>query len=269
MTTSLNSTPTVTSRDGTRIAFDVAGTGPAVILISGGSVDHTSTAPVAALLAEHFTVHNLHRRGRGESGDTAPYAVQREIEDIEAVIDAAGGSAFVWGSSSGAVLALEAARALPGKVAKLALWEPPYVLDPARRPPPDTARIYRDLVQAGRRGDAAEYFMKEVVRMPAEFVAGARTQPWWPKQEALAHTLEYDAILMGDYTLPEARVREVRTPTLVLSGEASFEFIRESARAVAALVPNGRHHSLAEQTHNVDPKVLAPALHDFFGAPHA
>lgn len=208
----------VTSKDGTPIAFDKSGTGPAVVLLSGGSVDHTSTAPLAALLAEQFTVYNLHRRGRGESGDTQPYAVEREVEDIEAVIDAAGGSAYLWGASSGAALTLEAARQLPDKVTKLALWEPPYILDPARRPPPDTASIYRELVSAGRRGDAVEYFMTKVVGLPPEFAAGARSQPWWPAQEALAHTLAYDATVMGDYSLPTEGIGAVQTPTIVLDG---------------------------------------------------
>ncbi|PYE53235.1 alpha/beta fold hydrolase [Deinococcus yavapaiensis] len=264
MTTNHASTQTVTSHDGTRIAFDRSGTGSPVILVSGGSVDHASTAPVAALLSTHFTVYNLHRRGRGASGDTAPYAVKREVEDIEAVLDAAGGSACLWGSSSGAVLALEAARLLPGKIRKLALWEPPFVLDPARRPPADTARTFHDLVAQGRRGDAAEYFMKDVVGLPPEFVANARRQPWWPRQEALAHTLEYDATIMGDYGLPEERVRQVSTPTLVLDGGASFAFIQEAARAVAERLQNGQYRTLEGQTHDVDAKILAPALQEFF-----
>lgn len=254
----------VSSKDSTLIAFDKSGTGPAVVLVSGGSVDHTSTAPLAALLAEGFTVYNLHRRGRGESGDTQPYAVEREVEDIEAVIDAAGGSAYLWGASSGAALALEATRLLPNKVTKLALWEPPYILDPARRPPPDTASIYRELVSAGRRGDAVEYFMTQVVGLPPEFAAGARSQPWWPAQEALAHTLAYDAAVMGDYSLPTERIRAVQTPTIVLDGEASFPFVLEAARTVTELLPAGQHRTLEGQQHNVDPKVLAPALEEFF-----
>lgn len=266
MTSTNPGTQTVTSKDGTLIAFDRSGSGPAVVLVSGGSVDQTSTAPVAALLAEHFTVYNLHRRGRGASGDTAPYAVEREVEDIGAVIDAAGGSACLWGSSSGAALVLEATRLLPGKVRRLALWEPPYILDPGRRPPPDTARIYREFVAAGRRDAAAEYFMKEVVRLPPEFVAGARGQPWWPAQEALAHTLEYDATVMGDYSLPEERIKEVQTPTLVLDGGASFPFVQETARAVAERLPQGQHRTLEGQQHNVDARVLAPALEEFFNA---
>jgi pimeloyl-ACP methyl ester carboxylesterase len=253
----------VTSKDGTIIAFDQLGTGAPVILVSGGSVDRGSNAALATLLAEHFTVFNYDRRGRGPSGDTLPYAVEREVEDIEAVVKAAGGTAYLYGTSSGAALALEAARQLPS-ITKLALWEPPFILDPAMRPPADTAKIYRDLVAAGRRGDAAQYFMEKVVQMPPEFVAGARSQPWWSSQETLAHTLEYDATIMGDYSLPTERVAAVQTPTIVLDGGASFPFIRETAAAIAALMPNVQHQTLEGQEHNVSAEVLAPVLVEFF-----
>jgi pimeloyl-ACP methyl ester carboxylesterase len=256
----------VTSKDGTTIAFDQLGNGPAVILVSGGSVDRSSNAGLATLLAEHFTVFNYDRRGRGPSGDTLPYAVEREIEDIEAVADATGGSAYLYGSSSGAALALEAARGLPSKITKLALWEPPYILDPARRPPADTAKTFHDLVVAGRRGDAAQYFMEKVVGMPPEFVAGARSQPWWPAQEALAHTLEYDATVMGDYSLPTERITAVTTPTVVIDGGASFGFMRETADAIAKLMPKAQRRTLEGQQHNVDAKVLAPVMVEFFNA---
>src|SRR5439155_18049586 len=193
----------VTSKDGTSIAFDRLGSGPPVILVSGGSVDRWSNAPLGTLLATDFTVYNYDRRGRGPSGDTPPYAVQREIEDIEAVIGAAGGSAGLYGTSSGAALALEATAA-GAPVTKLALWEPPYILDENARPPsaPEQVAAYDKMIGEGRRGDAAEYFMTKVVRLPAEFAAYARTQPWWASQEALAHTLPYDATIMGDYSLP-------------------------------------------------------------------
>ena len=255
---------TVTSRDGTTIAFDRLGAGPAVVLVSGGSVDRMSNAPLAALLAEHFTVFNYDRRGRGPSGDTPPYAVQREIEDLEAVIAAAGGAASVYGSSSGAALALEAAATgLP--ITKLALWEPPYFVDDSYpRPPTDTARTYTELVQAGRRGDAVEYFMMQVVGLPPEFVSQARQSPFWQAQEDLAHTLAYDATIMGDYSLPTQRVATVRTPTLVLTGGSSFPFMHSAARAIADLIPGGQTETLPGQEHNVDPSVLAPALTAFF-----
>src|SRR5215216_1992011 len=195
----------ITSNDGTTIAFDRLGEGPPVILVCGQSTDRSSNAGVAALLAPDFTVFNYDRRGRGDSGDTAPYAVEREVEDIDALIKEAGGSAFVYGMSSGAALALEAA-ASGLAITKLALWEPPFILDDSRpRPPADTARIYTELVSRGRRGEAVEFFMRQVVGLPAEFVAQARKAPWWPAQEALAHTLAYDATIMGDYSLPSER----------------------------------------------------------------
>ena len=253
----------VTSKDGTSIAFDQLGQGAPVILVSGGSVDRGANAALASLLAEHFTVFNYDRRGRGPSGDTQPYAVEREVEDIEAVVKAAGGSAYLYGTSSGAALALEAARQLPS-ITKLALWEPPFILDPTMRPPADTAKTFHELVGAGKRGDAAEYFMAKVVGMPAEFVAFAKSQPWWAAQEAIAHTLEYDATIMGDYSLPEARVAEVKIPTIVINGAASMPFFQPSADAMVKLMANGQRKTLEGQEHNVSAEVLAPVLVEFF-----
>jgi pimeloyl-ACP methyl ester carboxylesterase len=254
----------VTSKDGTTIAFDRLGAGPPVILVSGGSVDRQSNAGVAAILASDFTVFNYDRRGRGPSGDTLPYAVEREVEDIEAVADAAGGSAYLYGSSSGAALALIAAEQLPATIAKLALWEPPFILDPSARPPADQVDQYNTMLAEGRRGDAAEYFMEKVVGMPAEFVAGARSQPWWAGTEALAHTLPYDATIMGDYSLPVDRAAGVTIPTIVLDGGASFGFMGPTADALAKVLPRGQRRTLAGQEHNIDPNVLAPALKEFF-----
>ena len=254
----------VASRDGTKIGFDRFGSGPAVILVSGGSVDRGSNAGLAANLAADFTTFNYDRRGRGVSGDTPPYAVEREIEDIEAVAAAAGGSAYLYGSSSGAVLALFAAEELRGTITKLALWEPPFILDPAARPPADQIEQYNRMLSEGRRGDAAQYFMEKVVGMPAEFVAGARTQPWWAATEALAHTLPYDATVMGDYSLPTERAAAVMIPTLVLDGGASFGFMGPTADALANALPNGRRRTIAGQEHNIDPDALAPTLKEFF-----
>ncbi|HEX8599037.1 MAG TPA: alpha/beta fold hydrolase [Chloroflexia bacterium] len=254
----------VTSRDGTVITFDQLGEGPVVILVSGGSVDKGSNAGLAELLASHFTVYNYDRRGRGESGDTQPYAVEREIEDIQALIEEAGGSAFLFGSSSGAALALDAA-ASGLSITKLALWEPPYILDGSRPPPPaNTAATYTKLVAAGKRGDAVEYFMTQVVGLPAEFAAHARNAPWWPAQEALAHTLAYDATIMGDYSLPAERAASVTTPTLVMVGGASFEWMSDTAQALADILPNGQRRTLEGQTHDVSPQAMAPMLVEFF-----
>ena len=253
---------TVISKDGTSIAFDRIGEGPAVVLVSGGSVDRMSLAPLAQELASDFTVLNYDRRGRGPSGDTPPYAIEREVEDIEAVVDAAGGEAAIFGSSSGAVLAMFAAEAGMG-IGKLAMWEPPYIPEGFPKPPPDQVEQYETMVAEGRRGDAVEFFMARVVGMPAEFVAGARTQPWWGATEALAHTLAYDARIMGDYDIPMDRAANVKVPSLVIAGGADMPFMRETAQALADALPDGQVRFLDGQGHNVDMTVLAPVLKEF------
>jgi pimeloyl-ACP methyl ester carboxylesterase len=256
---------TVTSKDGTRLAVDVVGTGPAIVLVSGGSVDRGSNAGLADVLKTDFTVYNHDRRGRGDSGDTLPYAVEREIEDIEAVIALAGGKAHLYGSSSGAGLALEAAAAgVP--VDKLVLWEPPYNLDPAGRPPADSVEQLDRMVADGRRGDAAEFFMTQMVRLPAEFAAFAKTQPWWAAQEAIAHTLAYDARVMGDYSVPTATAARVTVPTIILTGGASFALFKPTSEALVAAMPNARTEVLDGQEHNVDPMVLGEAMNAFLRA---
>jgi alpha-beta hydrolase superfamily lysophospholipase len=195
--------------------------GPPVILLCGGSTDRMANAPLAALLASDFTVLNYDRRGRGDSGDTAPYAVERGVEDLDALVSAAGGSASVYGTYSGAALVLEAA-ATDSPSRSWRCGEPPFVSPGGPRPPADTAKTLTELVGAGRRGDAVEFFMAKVVGLPRDFVAGARAQPFWAAQEALAHTLAYDATVMGDYSLPTERVASVMAPTLVMDGGASF-----------------------------------------------
>ncbi len=257
---------TVTSKDGTTIAYDRLGSGPAVILVSGGSVDRSSNAALAEQLAPHFTVYNYDRRGRGPSGDTPPYAVEREVEDIDAVVEAAGGPAYLYGSSSGAALALEAARQLPGRITKLAMWEPPYIPEGFPRPPADTAKIFADLVAQGKRGEAADFFMAKVVGLPPEFVEQAHNSPWWPAQEALAHTLAYDATIMGDYTLPVERAKQVTIPTLVLDGGASFPFMAPTAQALAEVLPNGQRRTIEGQSHDISAEALAPVLTAFFNS---
>ena len=256
---------TVTARDGTAIAFDRLGEGPPVVLVCGGSTDRMANAGLAAELAGDHAVFNYDRRGRGDSGDTLPYAIEREVEDIAAVIAEAGGAANLYGTSSGAGLAMHAAAAgLP--VTRLALWEPPYSVSGRPDLPADTASVYRELVEAGRRGDAIEYFMSKVVGLPPEFVAGARQAPWWAQQEALAHTLAYDATVMGDYTLPTGIAKAIAVPTLIVVGGASFGFMAETADALAELIPNAHRATLEGQQHNVDPTALAPVLHRFFSA---
>lgn len=254
---------TVASRDGTTIAFDRLGDGPPVVLVCGGSTDRMTNAQLADVLAADFTVSNYDRRGRGQSGDTLPYAIEREVEDLGAVIDAAGGAASVWGSSSGGALALiAAASGLP--ITKLALWEPPFVPPGVPRPPEDQVAQYERLVGEGRRGDAVEYFMSKVVGLPHEFVAQARTMPFWAGQEAIAHTLAYDARIMGDYTIPTETASSVVMPTLVIAGGADMPWMRESAQLLADVLPNGQTRFLEGQGHAVDPAVLAPVLKGFF-----
>jgi pimeloyl-ACP methyl ester carboxylesterase len=253
---------TVTSRDGTSIAFDRLGSGPAVVLVSGGSTDRGANAPLAESLANDFTVLNYDRRGRGPSGDTPPYAVEREVEDIQAVLAAAGDGASLYGTSSGAALALEAAASgVP--IAKLALWEPPFIQDETARPPADQVERYEAMLAEDRRADMVEFFMREVVRMPPEFVDEARSAPFWAATEAIAHTLAYDARIMGDYSIPIDRAVRVRVPTLILVGGASFPFMRETAESLVAALPHGEMRVLEGQTHDVAPEIMAAALRDF------
>jgi len=181
------------------------------------------------------------------------------------MIGAAGGSAHLWGSSSGAVLALIAAES-GVSVTKLALWEPPYIPEGLPRPPEDQVSQYETMITEGRRGDAVEYFMSKVVGMPAEVVAGARSQPWWGATEALAHTLAYDARIMGDYTIPTDRAASVKVPTLVIAGGADFPWMRQTAQTLADALPDGEVRILEGQGHDVDPGVLAPVLREFFNA---
>jgi pimeloyl-ACP methyl ester carboxylesterase len=179
------------------------------------------------------------------------------------VLDAAGGSSALYGSSSGAALAIHAAAALPG-ITRLVLWEPPYFADDSwPRPPADQVEQYNKMLAEGRRGDAAEYFMAKVVGLPPEFIADARSQPWWPAQEALAHTLPYDATIMGDYSVPVDLARRVSIPTLVVTGDASFPFMGPTARALADALPHGSVVALPGQRHDVDDAVLAPAVAEF------
>jgi pimeloyl-ACP methyl ester carboxylesterase len=218
---------------------------------------------LAAELERDFTVFNYDRRGRGDSGDTLPYAIEREIEDIDAVIQAAGGSANVWGSSSGAVLGLRAAAA-GLSIDKLALWEPPFIPDGVPRPPEDQVEQYERMVAEDRRGDAVEFFMIKVVGMPPDFVAQARTQPWWGPTEAIAHTLAYDARIMGDYRIPLDLVGSIKVPTLVVAGGADMPWMRDTATALSDAIPDGETRFLDGQGHNVDMTVLAPVLKEFF-----
>ena len=206
------------------------------------------------------------RRGRGASGDTPPYAAERDVEDLVAVIRAAGGSAGVFGHSSGAVLALDAAARDVG-VTKLALYEPPFIVEgePMRA---DFADQLAGLVAADRRGDALVLWMRSTVRMSDEAIGQARTQPWWPAVEALAHTTPYDATITAPYMtgrpLPARRWSNVTMPTLVLDGEVSPSFLREGAKALAGILPNATSNTFPGQGHGAPPEMVAPVLTAFF-----
>jgi pimeloyl-ACP methyl ester carboxylesterase len=229
--------PTVTSKDGTTIAYDSAGSGPTVILIAGALCSRLSWSgpELSRLLAPHFTVYNYDRRGRGDSADIQPYSVEREIEDIEALIDEAGGVACLYGHSSGAALAMETAVRLGDKVKKLAMYEAPFNNDAeAQRAWTQYIAKLTELLAANRRGDAVALFMK-YVGTPADQVEGLRQAPVWPMFEAIAPTLAYDhaAVLGKDASVPSERAARVGIPTLVMNGDASFPFMYDAARRSA------------------------------------
>jgi pimeloyl-ACP methyl ester carboxylesterase len=257
------------SKDGTPIAFDRTGNGPPVILVDGALCYRASgpSAPLAAQLAQNFTVFTYDRRGRGDSGDTASYAVEREVEDIEALVREAGGSAFVYGISSGAALALEAANHGVA-MKKLALYEAPFIVDDSRPPiPKDFLAQLNNLISADRRDDAVKLFMK-LVGVPAIFIGLMRFMPAWSKLKSVAHTLPYDIAIVQDYQrgkpLPANRWSAATAPTLVIDGRKSPAWMRHGAEALTDAVPNAKPRTLEGQTHMVNPKVLAPALAEFF-----
>jgi pimeloyl-ACP methyl ester carboxylesterase len=254
----------VRSADGTTIAFDRLGSGPPLVLLAGGLCDRRTFTDLAAALATDFEVLNVDRRGRGDSSDTPPYAVAHEVEDIAAVVLAAGGKAAVFGHSSGAALALTAAAEDPDAgIGRLVLFEPPYQLDPStNRQSADLAARYAALVEAGRRGDAVELFMT-TVGMPPEAIAGARSQPFWPALEGIAHTLAYDAEVLGDGTFPVERAAAVSVPTLVLVGGASPAWAATAGAALAGTGPDVTLRTIEGQDHNIAPDALAPVIRDW------
>jgi pimeloyl-ACP methyl ester carboxylesterase len=260
----------VISADGTSIAYDSAGDGPPVILVDGafGSRSMGPNQALAKELATDFTVITYDRRGRGESGDAPRSSFEPEVEDIAAVLEAVGGSACLYGISSGGALALEAACRLSG-IARLALYEVPYVVDGTRAPVPRDYLAHLDgLLAAGRRADAVRYFMRTGVGVPPAVVAMMRFMPAWRKLKAVAHTLPYDTILIVDNQegrpLPAERWAGATQPTLVVSGGKSPEWTRNAMSALARTLPDAEHDTLEGQTHLVKAKALAPVLRAFF-----
>ena len=261
---------TIISKDGTKIAYEKQGNGPALILVASALADHRDAAGLAERLADHYTVYNYDRRGRGQSSDTAPYAVQREVEDIEALIQEAGGSASLFGSSSGAVLALEASSRLGEQVTKLYLYEPPFIIDDSRKPvPTEYVQHLNNLIEAGQRSEAVEYFMSKALGIPAEYIGYMKADPSWNSMEDLSHTLAYDGMIMGDtqsgQPLPADRW-EASIPTLILTGENSEPLFHDAAGALAKLLPRAELFTLREQDHSavmMAPDVLAKAIVDY------
>ena len=254
---------TTTSADGTTLAFDRDGDGSALIFVGGAFNTRETTAPLAAALRDRFSALNFDRRGRGDSGDTLPYAVEREIEDIDALIEAAGGSAAVFGYSSGANLALKAA-ASGSAITKLVVYDAPFVVDESHpRLPADFADELVRLIDAGRRGAAVELYQRVAVGIPEDVVVRMRQSPFRPGMESIAHTLSYDARVIGDLTLPSDLFRSITTPTLVIDGEASPPVMGPAAEALVGTLPNARRCTLAGQGHDLSPDALKPVLVEF------
>jgi pimeloyl-ACP methyl ester carboxylesterase len=265
MTHTASTLSTVTSRDGTTIAFEKSGTGPPLVIVDGAMCSRAfgPSEATAAALSGDFTVYRYDRRGRGDSTDTQPYAVEREVDDLGAVITDAGEPAFVYGISSGAGLALEAAASgVP--ITRLALFEPPYTAEGG-----DTAqqagetRRMDELLGAGRHGDAVELFFSWV-GMPDQAVTQMRNSPMWPALEAIAPTIAYDNAVMGDGTVPREKAGRVSVPTLVIAGSLSLGELRKAAKTVAGAIPRARYSDLEGQAHAASPETLAPLLKEFF-----
>jgi pimeloyl-ACP methyl ester carboxylesterase len=257
---------TAISKDGTTLAYDKKGQGFPIILIDGAlcSRDMGPMPKLSAYLSQEFTVINYDRRGRNGSGDTAPYSVEKEIEDIDALIKTAGGEADVFGISSGAVLALAAAsKGLA--IRKLAIYEPPFSVDKSGHvPPKDSEAQLKKLIARNDRSGAVKFFMKDMVGLPAIVTYIMRIFPVWSKLKRVAHTLPYDAAVLGDGSMPSAMISSIKIPTLVAGGEKSPAALQSAVRAVARIMPNHTSETLKGQTHNVSPKILAPVLIDFF-----
>lgn len=261
---------TAHSSDGTVIAYDKAGSGPPLVLVDGALCTRTigPGKGLARQLSEHFTVYSYDRRGRGDSGDNQQYSVDREIEDLHAVIAQAGQEILLFGQSSGAVLALQAAARLPD-VKRLAIYEAPFVVDGTR--PPTGPEYYEQLtsmIAAGKRGSAVKLFLQRV-GLPTPVIAVMRITPLWPKLKSLAPTLPYDALVTVEYQQGKPLTHEdwagAEQRTLVLAGGNSKPWMQNGMKAIANALPNAEHRVLDRQTHNLRPKVVAPELVRFFG----
>ncbi|WP_181781440.1 alpha/beta fold hydrolase [Pseudonocardia pini] len=245
---------TLTSADGTTIAYQQTGTGPAIIVISNVAEDHTGVAGLAAALSTDFTVITYDRRGRGASGDPQPYDPAREIDDIAALIDLAGGTAALTSGSGGCALTLDAASALADRVTGLYLYEPPFIVSDARPPAPaDYLHHQTALIAAGKRSEAVEYFMTEMIRVPTEYLPMMRQDPSWQEMVKLAHTYTYDGRILADLqdgtALPNGRWT-INAPVAIAVGGNGEAFIRDGADALADLLPNATVLTLPDHDHS-------------------
>jgi pimeloyl-ACP methyl ester carboxylesterase len=264
---------TVTSKDGSRIAYDRTGSGPTVILVAGalGYRKFPHMEELARLLADRFTVINYDRRGRGDSTEVKPFAVEREIEDLEALIEAEGGSASLWGWSSGGALVLRAAAAgLP--VERVSVYEVPFIVTPGtERPTRDYGKRLDELVAAGDRSGAVKHFMRNAMGIPAPVVALMRLLPFWKGAKATAHTLPYDWAALGEDRMYGAQLSpddwaSVTVATQVVHGSKSPDVLKEGSRALAEALPNAELDVLEGVSHNLKMPVLAPVLVEFLSA---
>ncbi|GAB3823257.1 alpha/beta fold hydrolase [Kribbella italica] len=263
---------TVSSADGTTIAYDRTGSGPAVVLVDGALCSRAQgpMPDLAKELQAGFTVHTYDRRGRGESGDAGNYAPDREVEDLAALIEAAGGTAYVYGTSSGGALSLRAAAAgLP--ITKLAVFEAPFVVDTTRKPiPPTWTDDLRSLVDADRRSDAVKYFLTKGVGLPGPAVTMMKLLPAWKPMTELAHTLPYDAQQLGENAfgrpLDVSQWSALAMPVLIAAGGKSPAWMKNSMTALAAAVPTARHREIPGQSHIIKATAIAPVLTEFFSS---
>jgi len=263
---------TVRSADGTTIAFTQEGQGPSLILVDGAMCSRSfgPMPKLAAQLTPHFTVFTYDRRGRGASGDTSPYAPDREVEDLQALVALAGDAVLVHGTSSGSALALEAAKRIPA-IVKLAVYEPPFIVDDTRSPIPDGyLNELNRLVADGRRGDAVKMFMR-FVGTPAFVTTVMPFTPVWSKLKAVAPTLPYDIAVVQEHQrgipFTPAQWADVKAPTLVAAGGKSPAWMTNANRALAGALPDATYQTLPGQNHMVKPRAIAPVLTEFF-APH-
>jgi len=261
----LTETTTAFSKDGTTIAYEKTGNGACIILVNGALAYRklNGEKDLAGMLAKKFTVIFYDRRGRGESSDTKPYSVEREIEDIETLIDVAGGSVYLFGSSGGAALALLTAEKLgPGKVTKLALYEPPYGSDNIQEFAKEKNTVNK-LIEAGKPADAVTFFM-EKRGTPPDKLEGMKKSPEWNGLVTIGHTLVYDFEVLGDGTVPIEVAKKITIPVLVMDGEKSLDFVHETLDTVKKIIPGAIRKTIKDQTHEASPDALAPLLREFF-----